>query len=418
VAVRDGPRAMTAVRAGARRALALWAHGQGVNGALGLGHTAPVKEPVRVLGGVARAAAGWGHSAVLTDTGQLVLSGRTHDVQQIIRFGRLQQSESPLLSLYEMFGSKNSIDSLEPAVVDPAPFSGSGRLCEVVASAGLTAVVSEDGKLFMMGNNVYGQCADGTRDQFIYKPSQVKGLDGPVAQVALGFRHGIALTRAGKVFCWGKGGRGQVGQGKGTAQDYLTAVKVARLPGRAVEIAAGFNHSLALLEDGRVFVWGKFQKQTEDKVDFEDAFIPIQVDFNGVAVRRIWAGYFHSVALTSTNQLFQWGRLSDKAVSAHPDVRKQIDAGETQLARSTVVRPVSVQVSSEWVMDHDLEVSLGTDLTYVTASSLDRPLVWDWNLSPVPLDLFEPRCVDLVRSHRVRRVVPGWQHTLYLTEEE
>jgi hypothetical protein len=56
---------------------------------------------------------------VLTESGDVYLSGRTHDVQQAIRHGRMAETNSVILKLCEATGVNNfSIDALVPKKVD------------------------------------------------------------------------------------------------------------------------------------------------------------------------------------------------------------------------------------------------------------------------------------------------------------
>ena len=68
----------------------------------------------------------------------------------------------------------------------------------------------------------------------------------PVASVAAGFFHTVALLADGSVACWGYNDFGQcdVPDGIGTSDNPATS------------IAAGYYHTVALLADGSVACWG------------------------------------------------------------------------------------------------------------------------------------------------------------------
>src|SRR6185437_5348601 len=76
--------------------------------------------------------------------------------------------------------------------------------------------------------------------------------------------YGLALLNNGTVWAWGNNASGQLGNG--TTTNSTTAAEVSgptglgvfinQSVGSAIAIAAGANHSLAVLIDGTVWAWG------------------------------------------------------------------------------------------------------------------------------------------------------------------
>jgi alpha-tubulin suppressor-like RCC1 family protein len=84
-------------------------------------------------------------------------------------------------------------------------------------------------------------------------------LGGIAVQITAGAAHTCALLASGSVRCWGRGGSGQLGYGNtATIGDDETPASVGNVPlgGRAVDIAAGGDHTCARLESGAVRCWG------------------------------------------------------------------------------------------------------------------------------------------------------------------
>ena len=54
---------------------------------------------------------------------------------------------------------------------------------------------------------------------------EFKEQENPIVSVALGLQHGVALDSEGQVFCWGKGERGQLGQGRKMLPDRAKEVE-------------------------------------------------------------------------------------------------------------------------------------------------------------------------------------------------
>ena len=70
------------------------------------------------------------------------------------------------------------------------------------------------------------------------------------------------MTIEGQVMSWGSNDHGQLGNGKFTALLGMGEWHDALIPTESlvreevVDVCAGYQHSLALLKDGRVMAWG------------------------------------------------------------------------------------------------------------------------------------------------------------------
>jgi alpha-tubulin suppressor-like RCC1 family protein len=74
-----------------------------------------------------------------------------------------------------------------------------------------------------------------------------------VKELAAGGDHTCALIEDGTVRCWGKNDAGQLGDG--TTSDASAPVSVAELRG-VIQVVAGLRHTCALLQVGTVACWG------------------------------------------------------------------------------------------------------------------------------------------------------------------
>ena len=101
------------------------------------------------------------------------------------------------------------------------------------------------------GHDVSGQLGDGTTTDKT-QPTAINGLT-EVTAVAAGREHSLALLRSGKVFAWGRNVAGDLGDG--STENSNLPVEVSGLK-EVVAIAAGRNFSLALLNNGKVMAWG------------------------------------------------------------------------------------------------------------------------------------------------------------------
>lgn len=133
-----------------------------------------------------------------------------------------------------------------------------------------------------------------------------------VIQVSAGGFHVCALTKIGKVFCWGAGDKGQLGTG--FTIDSTFPVEVVDL-NDAVQLSSGYEHSCALKGDGKVFCWGRGDSGqigygridgVASKERTPNKHRPTEVTgMNDATV--ITAGEAHSCALRKSGKVYCWG---------------------------------------------------------------------------------------------------------------
>jgi len=134
------------------------------------------------------------------------------------------------------------------------------RIVGCAAGGNFTQLVSDDGRVFAMGLNNHGQLGTGDTTN-VNTPTEIDTAHfggAPVAAVACGYNHTMAITRGeGKLYCWGEGEFGATGLGR-TGDATTPQPMVGTLEDvRVVGITAGLMHSCALAEDGRVFAFGE-----------------------------------------------------------------------------------------------------------------------------------------------------------------
>ena len=151
-----------------------------------------------------------------------------------------------------------------------------------------------------------GSCELGVGSASLFSPTaqEVAQLAG-VKAMAAGSQHGLALLADGTVRAWGLDQHGQLGQGAPTGGSCVP-VAVQHI-GRVVAIAAGGQHSLALLADGAVLAFGSNSfGQLGDGTNIDRA-IPVKVQ-GLTEVIAIAAGPEHSLALLADGSVRAWGR--------------------------------------------------------------------------------------------------------------
>ncbi|KAF0853084.1 mitochondrial regulator_of_chromosome_condensation_(RCC1)_repeat- containing_protein AgRCC1_1 [Andalucia godoyi] len=197
------------------------------------------------------------------------------------------------------------------------------RPVSVAAGAYSSAIAFENGSMltfgygggFFSGVGPLGHSKRGN----LSSPALVTGLVGEkVTKVAVGHQHAGAVVDSGEVFMWGKGSWGRLGLG--TAYSAAEPAYVHGLKdSRVVDIALGQNHSLALTKEGRVLCWGKNEHfQLGLGLDsagayyggsgFDAVSTPTPIPFfDLIPVRQIAANAFFSACVTVDGRAYVWG---------------------------------------------------------------------------------------------------------------
>jgi len=142
----------------------------------------------------------------------------------------------------------------------------------VFAGGGFTCALRVDGALKCWGVNSQGQLGIGSADNRVdmidemgaLLPPIDLGLGGPkIATIAAGGNHTCALIVSGHLKCWGANGSGQLGLGDTSDRGSDLTQMGKSLPivdlgpdAEVASIVAGNAHACALLTDGTIKCWG------------------------------------------------------------------------------------------------------------------------------------------------------------------
>ena len=176
------------------------------------------------------------------------------------------------------------------------------------------AAITEDGSLWMWGDNDYGQIGDGTRN---YSNYPVKVLSD-VVSVEMSRMQSAAITEDGSLYMWGLNDRGQVGNGAVNDEQH-TPVKILS---DVVEVTLSEYNGAAITKDGSLYMWGNDSYGQIGNGEYKDsAFTPQKVlsdivdvcigddDYDGHL--RI---YGTCAAITKDGNLYMWGMNSNGSI--------------------------------------------------------------------------------------------------------
>lgn len=186
----------------------------------------------------------------------------------------------------------------------------------VFAVAPGRAATSDAGQLYAFGLNVDGQLGNATNNGTSTAnptPSAVPlpGSTGPVVQVAAGETHSLAVTSTGQLYAFGSNYYGQLGSTGGNGQSGAnprpSLVTLPGATGPVVQAAAGSDHSLAVTSTGQLFAFGdNAAGELGSTANLGPHPTPALVSLPQPVVSAA-AADFDSFAVTSAGQLYSWG---------------------------------------------------------------------------------------------------------------
>ena len=240
--------------------------------------------PVDVVGlssGVSNISAGSGFTCAVTESGGAMCWGK--NITGSLGNGTFDRSKVPV----DVIGLSSGVASI---------YAGGGHTCAVLTS----------GDVKCWGGDGYGQIGDGVAGNFGREtPTDVMGLSSDVKAVSLGYYHTCCLTESGGVKCWGRNNYGQLGDGM--TRDQYVPQDVVGLSSGVSSIAAGWDHTCAVMTSGSVKCWGCNHRGQLGNGTTEDSCVPVDVAGLPLPVVSLSAGGSNTWAVLDSGEVMSWG---------------------------------------------------------------------------------------------------------------
>lgn len=396
----------------------VWAWGWNASGALGDGTNENRNLPVQVRGlaGIARIAAGTSSSYAVGGDGRVWAWGAN--------------------------GSGELGDGTTSAKNVPVAVVGLSSVVEVAGGWSFALARKNDGSVWAWGYNADGELGDGTREVRL-TPVRVLNVSGATG-IAAGDWQSYAIVAGGKVRSWGTDLYGQLGVGRNVFSSSLISHSTM---GDLVQVSAGGNHNLAVRSNGQVLSWGvndsgQLGYTTTWALSEQPAVVS---GLSGIVA--VAAGYEHSLALSSTGEVWSWGGNSWGQLGSGSTAARTAPArvaGLPSIARVAAGAYHSLAVSTTgkvwaWGYNGSGQVGNGTKANQLTPIELATPTgvkaidagfyhslavtddgsLWVWG-SNANRQLGDGGTSDRTAPFKltmltgVTRVAGGWGHTLAL----
>jgi alpha-tubulin suppressor-like RCC1 family protein len=248
-------------------------------GQLGDGTTTGHLTPGPVQGGLRfrQISAGWGHTCALTTDNRAYCWG---------------------LNDWGQIGDGTGVQRLTPT-----PVATTSNFRQIDAGTEHTCAVGYSDRLpYCWGSNHYGELGEGTRNPH-FTPLAAAGKLS-MREVHTGYYHTCGVTTGNLAYCWGDNEYGQLGQS--TPGSFST--KPIRVSGglQFRNATTGWWHSCGVTTGDRVYCWGRgTEGQLGDRTE-SSRFAPRPVAGSVLFTRATGGGYF-TCAESRANTAYCWG---------------------------------------------------------------------------------------------------------------
>ncbi|XP_076173074.1 HECT and RLD domain containing E3 ubiquitin ligase 4 isoform X2 [Ptiloglossa arizonensis] len=211
---------------------------------------------------------------------------------------------------------------------------------KIACGAHHTLAVNEWGHLFSWGSNEEGQLGLNSKNIIECTPRMVKTLGtNVVVQVACGMKHALALTNNGELYSWGYNNEGQLGLGSDTEIEIKPKLVSSLVAVPIAFIACGGYHSIAISKSGSIFGWGQNTSGQLGLNDIRNRNVPSQLQtLQNAKVCYASCGKDFSVFLTLDGRVFTCGEGSYGQLGHGRDSKEILPRQVMELMGSTVTQ--------------------------------------------------------------------------------
>ncbi|KAF5270348.1 hypothetical protein FQR65_LT05536 [Abscondita terminalis] len=185
------------------------------------------------------------------------------------------------------------------------------RPVQIVGGEQTLIGVTADGKVYATGYGAGGRLGIGGTDS-VSVPTLLESIQHVfIKKVAVnsGGKHCLALTADNDVYSWGEGDDGKLGHGSRNGCERPKLVEA--LQGyEIIDIACGGAHSAAITSSGQLFTWGKGRYGRLGHGDSEDQLKPVLVEaLLGYRVTDVacGSGDAQTLCITDDDNVWSWG---------------------------------------------------------------------------------------------------------------
>ncbi|KAL0488313.1 E3 ubiquitin-protein ligase HERC [Acrasis kona] len=216
---------------------------------------------------------------------------------------------------YNKFSQLGNGNTSDVNVPTPILKTGSliGKTISMISAGGLhSLLLTTEGIVYSFGNNQYGQLGNGDTtesQQSTAQPIVTCGVlfNKTIVQIVGGLFSSVLLSADNRLYTFGNGANGAIGNGDVTQSNYkyFTAIAVimyGALSGKSISQISASHHVLVLTSSGNVYGWGKNDNGQLGIGNNIDQYAPVAINQTEIGNRmivQVSCGSKHSLVLSS-----------------------------------------------------------------------------------------------------------------------
>lgn len=170
------------------------------------------------------------------------------------------------------------------------------------------AAIKTDGTLWTWGDNTFGGLGDNTT---LRRSSPVQTVSGGTNWkfATGGYYHTVTLKTDNSLWIWGYNASGQLGTNNTTNRS--SPVQTVSAGNNWKQVAAGFDHTAAIKQDGTLWTWGRNTTGQLGDNSTTDKSSPVQTITASTNWRQVTCGDRYTAAIKTDGTLWIWGENVD-----------------------------------------------------------------------------------------------------------
>lgn len=162
------------------------------------------------------------------------------------------------------------------------------------------------GRIWCWGSPSFGRLGNNQTATAALTPVSILGANKTFCAVNSGVNFNVAISRQGRLWSWGVNNTGQLGDN--TVVSKLTPVSVGGAAKTFCTLSTGFNQTLAIDRNGRIWGWGVNSNGNLGDNTITNKSTPVSIGGAAKTFCKIAAGLTQSFGITQTGKLWAWGR--------------------------------------------------------------------------------------------------------------